>query len=144
MANNITSASAVLVITCPELAIVHQVQGFAVDNAFDVDAQDIAENLLGVDGKKSSGWIPQMYTQAVHLQADSGSIAVFDQIYQFSNVNKTFYELTGTLTYPATNKSYSFINGTLTNYKPLPDAQKTLAPQDFTIVWEAVIPAIIG
>ena len=64
--------------------------------------------------------------------------------YLFSNVNKTFYELTGTLTYPATNKSYSFINGTLTNYKPLPDAQKTLAPQDFTIVWEAVIPAIIG
>jgi hypothetical protein len=144
MANNITSASAVLVIIVPELAIVHQVQGFSADSAFDVDAQDIAENVMGVDGKKSSGWIPQMYTQAVHLQADSDSIAVFDQIYQFSNINRTFYEITATLTYPATNKSYSFINGTLTNYKPLPDAKKTLDPQDFTIVWESVIPAVIG
>jgi hypothetical protein len=141
--NNITSANAVFILAIPALGIIHQLQGFAVDNAFDVGEQDIAENLMGVDGKKSSGWIPQMYTQAVHLQADSDSIAVFDQVYNFSNINRTFYEMTGTLTYPSTGKSYTFKNGTLTSYKPLPDAKKTLEPIDFSIVWETVIPSVI-
>ena len=54
---NITSANAVFLIAVPDLAIVHQVQGFAADAAFDIGEQDVAQNLLGVDGKKSSGWI---------------------------------------------------------------------------------------
>ena len=143
MANNITSANAVFIIAVPALAIVHQLQGFAADDAFDVDAQDIAENVMGVDGKKSSGWIPQMYSQAIHLQASSDSIGVIDQIYQFSNANKTFYEITGTISYPSTGKSYTLVNGSLTNYKPMADARKTLSPQDFTIVWEAIVPSVV-
>ena len=140
---NITSANAVFLIAVPDLAIVHQVQGFAADAAFDIGEQDVAQNLLGVDGKKSSGWIPQLYTQAVHLQADSDSIGVFDAIYQFQNTNKTVYSITGTVTYTATGKSYALRNGTLTSYKPFADAKTVLQPQDFSIVWEKVQPAII-
>ena len=110
---NITSSNAVFLITVPDLAIVHQVQGFAADAAFDIGEQDIAQNLLGVDGKKSSGWIPQLYTQAIHLQADSSSIDIFDTIYQFQNSNKTVYSITGTVTYNSTGKSYALRNGTL-------------------------------
>lgn len=140
---NITSADAVFVITVPELAIVHQVQGFAADAAFDVGEQDIVQNLLGVDGVKSTGWIPQMYTQAIHLQADSPSISIFDTVYQFQNTNRTFYSISGTITYNATGKSYALRNGSLTSYKPLPDAKTVLQPQDFSIVWEKVQPALI-
>ena len=139
----ITSANAVFVITVPDIAIIHQVQGFAADAAFDVGEQDMAQNILGVDGKKSSGWIPQMYTQAVHLQADSPSITVFDAIAQFQNTNKTVYPITGTVTFSSTGRSYAFRNGTLTSYKPLPDAKTVLQPQDFSIVWERVQPAVI-
>ena len=139
----ITSADAVFIIAVPDLAIVHQLQGFAADAAFDIAEQDVAQNILGVDGKKSSGWIPQLYTQAVHLQADSDSIGVFDAIYQFQNTNKTVYSITGTVTYTATGKSYALRNGTLTSYKPFADAKTVLQPQDFSIVWEAVQPTII-
>jgi hypothetical protein len=140
---NITSANAVFLITVPDLAIVHQVQGFAADAAFDIGEQDVAQNLLGVDGKKSSGWIPQLYTQAIHLQADSDSISVFDAIYQFQNANKTVYSITGTVTYPGTEKSYALRNGTLTSYKPFADSKSVLQPQDFSIVWEKVQPTLI-
>lgn len=140
---NITSSNAVFLIAVPDLAIVHQVQGYAADAAFDIGEQDVAQNLLGVDGKKSSGWIPQLYTQAVHLQADSDSISIFDTIYQFQNTNKTVYSITGTVTYTATGKSYALRNGTLTSYKPLADAKTVLQPQDFSIVWEAVQPTIV-
>jgi len=139
----ITSADAVFIITVPDIAIIHQVQGYAADAAFDVGEQDVAQNILGVDGKKSSGWIPQMYTQAVHLQADSPSVSVFDAIYQFQNTNKTVYSITGTVTYNATGRSYALRNGTLTSYKPLPDAKQVLQAQDFSIVWEKVQPALI-
>lgn len=139
----ITSANAVFIITVPDIAIIHQVQGFAADAAFDIAEQDMAQNILGVDGKKSSGWIPQMYPQAIHLQADSPSISVFDTIAQFQNINKTVYAITGTVTYPGTDRSYALRNGTLTSYKPLPDAKQVLSPQDFSIVWERVQPAIL-
>ena len=131
----ITSADAVFVITVPDIAIIHQVQGYAADAAFDVGEQDVAQNILGVDGKKSSGWIPQMYTQAIHLQADSLSVSVFDTIYQFQNTQKTVYSITGTVNYNATGRSYALRNGTLTSYKPLPDAKQVLQAQYFSIVW---------
>lgn len=143
MANNITSANAVFIITVPALGIVHQLQGFAADDAFDVDAFELAETQMGVDGKMSAGFIPTIKTQAIHLAASSDSISVFDQIYQFSIANKTSYEITGTISYTSVKKSYSLINGVLKSYKPLPDAKRVLSPQDFTIDWEAIIPSII-
>lgn len=143
MANNITSANAVFIITVPALGIVHQLQGFAADDAFDVDAFELAETQMGVDGKMSAGFIPTIKTQAIHLAASSDSISVFDQIYQFTIANKTPYEITGTISYTSVKKSYSLINGVLKSYKPLPDAKRVLSPQDFTIDWEAIIPSII-
>lgn len=139
----ITSADAVFIIAVPDLAIVHQLQGFAADAAFDIAEQDVAQNILGVDGKKSSGWIPQMYPQAIHLQADSDSISVIDAIYQFQNSNRTIYKITGTVTYNSTGRSYALKNGSLTSYKPFADAKTVLQPQDFSIVWETVQPTIV-
>jgi len=140
--SDITSANAVFIITVPDLAIVHQVQGFAADNAFDVDAVQIAINIMGVDGKKSSAYIPVLWAQNVHLQADSDSKLIFDLIAQMSISNMRTYQITGTINLPSVGASFALSNGTVTDYKPLPDAKQYLQPMDFSIVWEAIRPTI--
>jgi hypothetical protein len=91
----------------------------------------------------SAGWIPHTYDQTISLQADSRSIAVFDAIQQASDVARTIFWLNAVIQIPGIGRSYVFSNGVLKNYKPLPDAGKTLQPVEFTITWESVKPAVI-
>ena len=139
---DISSTNAVFIITVPDLAIVHQVQGFAADNAFDFDAVKIAVTLMGVDGKKSSAYVPGIWPQNVHLQADSVSKAIFDLIAQMSISNEQTYSITGTVNMPSIGQSFALKNGTLTDYKPMPDSKQYLQPMDFSIEWEAIRPTI--
>lgn len=120
-----------------------QIEGYATDDSFAVDAADTAENVLGVDGKMSSGWIPRMYKMTVSLQADSSSRKIFDIIAQAQDVAKDVYKLNGVITLPSIGKMYTLTNGVLTNYKPIPDAKKTLGPTSYVITWESIQPMTI-
>lgn len=142
--NTITSADATFVLSVASLfAAGVSIEGFAVDAAFATPGVDVAETVVGVDGKMSAGWIPRTYDMTVSLQADSASIAIFDAIQQASDVARTVYWLNGVITLPGIGRSYAFANGVLKNYKPLPDAARTLQPVEFTITWESVKPAVI-
>jgi hypothetical protein len=141
---NITSANAVFLISVPQISVVStQLQGFATDSAFDGSSLVVAEAIVGVDGHKSAGWLPHLYTQNIHLQADSNSISLFDLIVQLQDANLTTYLLQGNITLSGLGKSFALNNGTITEYAPIPSAKKMLDPQDFVIVWESVKPAII-
>jgi hypothetical protein len=142
--NTITSADATFVLSVAGLyAAGVSIEGFATDAAFATPGSDVAETMLGVDGKMSAGWIPHTYDQTISLQADSRSIAVFDAIQQASDVARTIFWLNAVIQIPGISRSYVFSNGVLKNYKPLPDAGKTLQPVEFTITWESVKPAVI-
>lgn len=117
-----------------------QLQGYAADRAWETEGIEIAETLMGVDGKLSAGYTPQPVTQTIHLQADSASIDLFDTIFNATKASKEVYRLTGSIVLPATGKAYSCRRGVLKNYKPLPDGAKTLQPVDFQIVWESIDP----
>ena len=49
--------------------------------------------------------------------------------------------LSGTLLFPGTGKKYNMVNGAMTDYKPTPDAKRTLQPQRFRITWNSVLPS---
>ena len=141
MSRTITSADSVFIIGSDDFALAAtQIEGYAADAAFAMDAQETAEVVLGVDGKMSGGWVPRMYTQTITLQADSPSIDIFDAIVLAQDANKTVYRLSGTITLPGTERSYTLSRGMLTSYTAMPDAQRTLQPRTFVITWENVLP----
>lgn len=140
----ITSANSVFTLTATAVFPAPQtLQGYAADDAFTADAQDLAEVVMGVDGKLSAGYTPTPTKINIALQADSTSIKVFDAIVAGTKTSRDVIFLDATITLPATGKTYTCTRGVLTNYNPFPDAKKTLQPQKYTIVFESITQAIM-
>ena len=135
----ITSANCVFTIVVPSLfpAPVN-VQGFSSDKMFAFDSQDIAEIQAGVDGRMTAGYIYTPPKQTISLQADSPSRFIFTTLAQSMKTLRDVFYIAGSLSIPSTGELFTLNRGVLTNFKPVPDANKVLAPMDFTITWESV------
>lgn len=141
---NITSANAVFMLTVPKLFPVPiQMQGFATDAAFDDEQIEIAEVMMGVDGKISAGYTPNPTKMTVSLQADSESRDIFDVWIGAQKTARTVYKATGIITMASVGKIYTCTNGVLQAVKQLPGAKKVLQAQEHVIMWESIVSASI-
>lgn len=135
----LTGANSVLLLGVTGLIDVpQQIQGFATDDVYDVDAIDSAETVPGVDGKLSAGWVYTPIRQGYTLQADSDSIEFFETLYSAEQQVREIYRLFGSIYLPSVQRNYTMTRGVLTNYNPVPTAKKLLQPRKFFIVWEAI------
>lgn len=140
----ITSANSVFTLLLPTLFPVPQkLEGFATDDAFAADAVDITENVMGVDGKMSSGFTPFITKMTVTLQADSPSMPIFDFWLAAMKQAKEVFPADGSITLSSIGKSYTLTNGVLSNVKPIEDAKKVLQARAFIISWESINPAVL-
>lgn len=140
--NSITSANSVLVLGVNSLfPVPQQMQGFAADDAYSVDAVDNAEVVLGVDGVVSSGWIPQIKVMNVMLQADSPGNDFFDAWYAAEEAQKEVLKAFGVLEQPSIGRTYVLTNGVLSGFSPFADGKKILAPRKFQIKWNTILGA---
>ena len=74
----ITSANSTFTITAASLFPTPvQLQGYASDKAFATEALELAEVQMGVDGRMTSGYVPNVVKQTISLQADSPSRSIF-------------------------------------------------------------------
>ena len=136
-ANTILALSQAILFPTPQ-----QIQQFAADDITDTDQVKNVEAIMGVDGTLSFGFVFAPVMQNVTLQANSPSITnFFDVIYAYQIQALDVYTLNGTLLFPGTGKKYNMTNGAMTDYKPTPDAKRTLQPQRFRITWNTVLPA---
>ena len=139
---SITGATSAIVITIPGVfAQPQQLQGFAADDVFEGDPIESNEVLMGVDGILSGGFVYQPVQQNFALQADSASIFVFDQWWNFMQAAQDVFPANATIKLSVIGKNYTMTKGFLTNYKPIPDIKKLLQPQHFRITWQSVLPA---
>lgn len=115
-----------------------ELKGYAADKAWATESVDLAEALMGVDGKASYGYTPNLVKQTITCQADSDSNDVFDTIADATRTTQEVFIITGTINLPGTKENWNMIKGTLTKHKPMPDGQKTLQPRDYEITWESV------
>ena len=122
-------------------AVPQQLQGFAEDDMYSITAVETKEVKMGVDGRLSAGYIPQVKIMDVTLQADSASITFFEAWYAAEEAAKDTYFGFGIIRHPSVGKSYALVNGVLCNYSPVADAKKVLAPRKFQIKFESVIGA---
>ena len=137
--NTITSANSVFTIVVPGLFPAPvQLQGYASDKAFAVDAVELAEVMMGVDGRMTAGYTPVPVKQTVTLMADSPSKTIFKAITEATKTAREIFYITGDIALPSTGESFALTRGVLTTSKQIPDANKVLQPVEYTITWESV------
>lgn len=133
----ITSANSVFTLVIPQLYPIGQtLQGYSTDDAFDTEASETAEVMMGVDGVLSAGYTPAPLTMTIHFQADSASIDIFENWDETQAAIKEVLPASATISLPSISKSYVLINGFLRSVKRLPDARKVLQPVQFVIIWQ--------
>lgn len=139
---NITASDAVLTLSIPLVfPAPQQLQGFANDEVFDLPAIKSAEVMMGVDGILSSGFVFVPIVQTISLQADSASNDVFDAWWTQMQATRALYNASGLIKLPSIARKYTLSVGSLTSYKPAPNAKKLLQPRTFEITWQTFVPA---
>jgi hypothetical protein len=140
----ITSANAILFLTIPSLyPTPQQIQGFAVDDIYDIPDLEIGESMMGVDGVLSAGWVNVKVPQTIALMADSPSNNIFDTWYTSEQQIQDKLVANGSITLTSIGKKYAMITGYLTGFKPIADGKKVLQPRKFVVTWQSIIPANI-
>lgn len=143
MPRTITSANAVLTITCPAVFPIPQViEGFATEDAWSIAPYETARAFKGVDGKKSAAFVPANKEMDIHLQADSLSRLVFQQILGVMTATREIVLFDGNLVIPSTSEVWEFTNGNLgPNVPGPPSGKKTLEPTTWQVTWDDIQPA---
>ncbi|MDG7050807.1 MAG: hypothetical protein JRZ94_06360, partial [Nitrososphaerota archaeon] len=118
-----------------------QIQGFAADDAFTIEDIDMAETMMGVDGKLSGGWIPVPKSLEITLQADSASNDFFDAWVAAESVAKEKYTANGSILLQGTGRLYVLTTGFLKKGNVMPPAKKVLQPRKFTIEFQSITGA---
>jgi hypothetical protein len=140
--STITSANSVLMLGINKLFnIPIQIQGFSADDAFLIDDIDMAETMMGVDGKLSGGWIPVAKSMEISLQADSASNDFFDAWVAAESISREKYKANGSILLQGTGKLYVLTGGFLKKGSVMPAAKKVLQPRKFTIEFETISSA---
>ncbi len=141
--SSITSANSVFTVSVPGLFPVPQrLEGFSAERAWESNAIDFTESQMGVDGRKTSGFVFTIQPQKVSLQADSPSKQLFTSLVNAMRAARDVYYINGTIDLPSTGESFICTRGTLKNCKVIPDAGKVLQPMDFEIEWESIQPTL--
>lgn len=138
---SITSATAIVMLGIPGLfPVPQQLQQFAADDIFDVDAIDSAEVMMGVDGVMTAGFVFVPIRQNISLMADSASAFIFDIWWATQQQQKDVFLANGNVILKTLQTKWTLTRGALTSYTPIPAAKRVLQPRRFTITWQTVQP----
>lgn len=141
MAATLTVANSVLGLTVEALfPQAQRLQGYAADDAYAIDAIQNGEFSMGIDGKLSAGFVFNEIPFTLTLQADSPSLSIFEQVWNYEVTNRTKLEMNLTVSQPSNSKQYDLITGYMQSYKA-PDAKKILQPGVVVLVFSRIQPA---
>ena len=135
----LTSANSEFTLNIPDVFAGPVVlQGYATDDAFGSEDVNPTEVKIGVDGRKSSGFTPYLVKTLIHIQADSPAIAIFEQWNGALQAARDDLVADASIWSPSLGKAWALTNGSLSRFKPIPDAKKMFEAQTYEITWETV------
>lgn len=141
---SITSANSIIMLAVPGVfPVPQQLQQFAADDIFSSDSLQANEVAMGVDGFLAAGFVYTPMVWSVSLMADSPSNFFFDQWYQSMRKAVDTFRANGTIWLPSLGKKFDMVNGALTAYVPMSNAQRTLRSRQFGITFQNIAPAVI-
>lgn len=142
-ARTITSANSAFTLSVPGVfAVPVALQQYAADEAFDNEAVDSAEAVMGVDGFMAAGFTPFPVKMSITLQADSASIDAFNDWLGAMQAAKEVFYAVATIDMPSVGRSFALSQGALTKGKIIPGAKKKLEPVNYEITWGSVVPSL--
>lgn len=128
MAGTLTVANSTITQTVEALyTSAQRIQGYAADDAFDFAEVENGEYSMGIDGNLSAGFVFNAIPFTITLQADSPSISIFENVWQYEVSNRTKLTNQLTVSLPAVGKRYELKNGFMQSYKA-PSGKKILQP----------------
>ena len=136
MPGTLTTANSVMTMTTEALfTSAQRIQGYAADDAFDPEAVENGEYSMGIDGTLSAGFVFNELPLTITLQADSPSLTLFEQIWQYEYSNRTKLQQQFVITVPGPGKRYEYSNGYMRSYKA-PSGKKILQPAVVVFIFE--------
>lgn len=135
----LTVADIAITIAVPSVfPVPFPVQGFGPDDVIEFPDVKPVEAIIGVDRRKSSGYIAHLIPVRITLQADSPSIFFLERWWQ--TLDQVSDDLPGSMNVisPALVKIWSFSNISLTSYPPGPTGKKIFQQQRFEFMAESV------
>ena len=111
--NTITSANSVILFRCEGIYDGWvKIEGAQADSFLSFGDVTTSESMMGVDGKRSSGFTPHLTPVTLSLAANSPSVEVLENVYNDFVSNMEVRTCEFQVTYPATKKRRS-LKGTL-------------------------------
>lgn len=139
---SITATNAIVMLAIfPIFPAPQRLVGFSADAAFDTEAVDIAEIVLGVDGRLSAGYVPYVIKQTYSIMPDSPTSLMFETWASAEKIAQDKFFASATIVLPATSRKYTLTRGVLTSYMAVPNAKKVLEMRAFMITWGDISPA---
>lgn len=138
----ITAANSVFnLIILPIYPVPQTLQGYSADAAFETDAVEPSEVVMGVDGIMSAGYVPVVTKQTIHLMPDSPSSDLFENWILAQKVAREIYYANAFISLPSIGRKYVLTQGVLSSVAQLPSARKVLQARAFVITWASVLPS---
>ncbi|MXV44401.1 hypothetical protein GS501_04980 [Saccharibacter sp. 17.LH.SD] len=102
----------------------------------------LAETQISLDGKLNRGFVNSIFDMTLNFAPNSRTFTLFDAVATASRQGQTVYTLNGELTLKGLNRKYTFINGVLVDYNPLPAPKgNVLGDLQAHLQWENVLSA---
>jgi hypothetical protein len=138
----ITAANAVYALSVVGLFDVPQVlQGYTADAAFDTEAAEPAETVMGVDGHMSAGYTPYVTRQTISIMPDSPSSVIFENWLAAQKSARDVFFANATISMRSVGRKYTLTRGVLSSIMAIPGARKVLQGRPFIITWQDISPA---
>lgn len=137
--NNKTSANVSAWMTIEAIAPA----GFALEQ-FSTDAGIVAETVADVqaeptlDAHMVVGYTPNLQVVTVTLQPTSPSLPYLRQLVQKQRSDRTVLEVNLTVTLPATDRTYRFVEGVLTSSQSMPGVNRVQDPLVYQFTFRTV------
>ena len=135
----ITAANSIFLLSVGGIyPVAQKIEGFVTDAAFAFDPVTMTENVIGVDGKMSSGYVPFMTVQTISIMPDSPSLSVFEVWQGAMKTAREIFYANATIIIPSIQRKYQLTKGTLSTSTTAPGVKKVLQGMEFKITWESV------
>lgn len=137
MLTDITSANAKLIFTCDELYPSGvEIQMFSTNQSWNADALQTAETRMGVDGHMAAGYVPNIKTVTVQLEASSPSRRYFQTVQKAMIENQKIYKCSLTAIIPSIGEQVIWSEGVLQNGTVTSTAARVMEPTAWTFHFE--------
>jgi hypothetical protein len=133
---DITSANATVAMSVAEGLFSINLENFSADSSFTSDTVQAAETRMGVDGHMAAGYVPNIKTMTIQLEASSPSRRYMQTIQKAMIANQRLYKVSLTAIIPSIGEQVIWSEGVMQNGTVTSTAARVMEPTAWTFHFE--------